>query len=68
MPLVIRCARSVEHRERGAQAPKNCPLLQRGKEEEVRTKIAMMVAMAAVVLVALVVGGAGTALAKPSEG
>jgi hypothetical protein len=34
----------------------------------VRTKIAMMVAMAAVVLVALVVGGAGTALAQTIGG
>jgi hypothetical protein len=35
----------------------------RGREEEVRTKIAMMIAMA-VVLVALMIGSAGTAFAQ----
>jgi len=36
----------------------------RGREEEVRTKIAMMIAMAAVFATLMVVGSAGTALAQ----
>jgi hypothetical protein len=53
---------------RGASA-ETVPFSGEGKEEEVRTKkIAMMLAMAAVVLVALVVGGAGTALAQTIGG
>ena len=43
------------------------PPLHRGKEEEVRTTVAMMIAMAAVVLVALV-GSAGPALAQTIGG
>ncbi len=57
---------SVTPREGGTSA-ETVPFSREGKEEGVRTKIAMMVAMAAV-LVALVVGGAGTALAQTIGG
>jgi hypothetical protein len=59
MLLLIMCER-VGETERGTkQAPKGFPL-QEEKEEEMRTKkIAMMVAMASVVLVALVGSGLG---------
>jgi hypothetical protein len=62
MALLIICSR-VGKTERGGTSAERVPFAE-GKEEEVRTKkIAMMMTMAAVVLVALV-GGAGTALAQ----
>jgi hypothetical protein len=51
----------------GHKRRKTVPFSREGKEEGVRTKIAMMIAMATVVLVALV-GGAGTALAQTIGG
>jgi hypothetical protein len=68
MLLLMICAR-VGKTPRGGHERRDGPLLQRGKEEEVRTKkTAMMVAMAAAVLVTLVVGGGGTALAQTIGG